>query len=245
MNPFQKEHKQLSIFVTAGYPLLNSLPEKIEFLSNAGVDFVEIGVPFSDPLADGPIIQASSSIALQNGMTLPILFKQLAGMTTKIPLVLMSYLNPIIHFGVDAFLLACKETGIRHLIIPDLTLEVYERFYQATFETNGITLCFLVAPCTQSERIHRMAHHSRNGFIYLVSSSMTTGNTSTHNHTDAYLRIRAACGTTPMMIGFGIRTVDDVRHAHAFGDGAIIGSAYIQSIETNNEEIFIQDVLAH
>lgn len=245
MNPFKTTRKQLSIFVTAGYPELTSLPEKLAFLTRAGVDFIEVGIPFSDPLADGPTIQESSNVALRNGMNTSLLFEQLAAFRASVPLVVMSYLNPIVHFGLERFLQRCSETGIRHLIVPDVSLEVYERSYQKRFETMGITLCFLVAPSTSSERVQRMAKHSRNGFIYLVSSSMTTGNQQTQHFESDYKRIKEACGTTPMMIGFGIRTGQDVRRVHSFSDGAIVGSAYIQAIHSGNEAAFIQDVLAY
>lgn len=245
MNPFKKDKKQLSLFVTAGYPEINSLPEQLEELSKQGVDFIEVGIPFSDPLADGPTIQFSSDIAIRNGMHIELLLKQLEGVCLDIPLVIMSYFNPILHFGLENFLKACVGVGVKHLILPDVSLEIYERNYQSLFEHYDVSLCFLVAPSTPTDRVKRMAQHTQNGFVYLVSSSMTTGSAPQQNNGNAYKRIREACGNTPLMIGFGIKTKEDVRRVHEYSDGAIIGSAYIQAIQKKNEEEFIRDVLAY
>ena len=134
MNPFKKQNKQLSIFVTAGYPRINSLPDQLSTLENEGIDFIEVGIPFSDPMADGPVIQNTSEIALKNGMNLTLLFEQLKQRKTSIPVVLMGYLNPVLAFGIDKFLQECKEVSVYTVIFPDMSAEIYERFFQHQFE---------------------------------------------------------------------------------------------------------------
>jgi tryptophan synthase alpha chain len=193
-------------------------------------------------MADGPTIQASSDIALQNGMNVSLLLDQLASIETKIPVVIMSYFNPILHFGLDAFLQRCNEIGVRQAIIPDISLEIFDQLYRSTFEKFGVTLCFLVTPNTDSERISAMSERSKNGFIYLVSSSMTTGNAVKTIGDDEVHRIREACGNTPLMIGFGIKTHEDVSKVHRMADGAIIGSAYIQALSKGIEREFLTEI---
>lgn len=244
MNPFRKNSKQLSIFVTAGFPELHSLPQQIDFLEKSGIDFIEVGVPFSDPMADGPTIQASSDIALKNGMNVSLLFDQLTTVQTTIPLVIMSYFNPILHFGLDTFLQRCNDVGVHHTIIPDISLEIYDQLYRSEFEKHGITLCFLVTPTTDSARISTMSQHSSNGFIYLVSSSMTTGNSVKQIGPEEVDRIRKACGNTPLMIGFGIKTKANISKVHQMADGAIIGSAYINALSKGAGNEFISAVWA-
>lgn len=242
MNPFKQTKKQVSLFVTAGYPQLDSLVSAIRLLESAGVDFIEIGIPFSDPMADGPVIQHTSEVALKNGMTTEVLFEQLRRIQYKIPLVMMTYFNPVLRYGLNAFMTDCREIGIRHLIVPDISLEVYEREYQEIFEENGMTLCFLVTPTTTTDRIERMAKHSRDGFIYLVSSNMTTGNETAQLPIEVYETAKQACGETPMMLGFGIRCGSDVNRAHQVADGAIIGSAYLQALSGGNQSVFLRDL---
>lgn len=242
MNPFKKTHKQLSIFVTSGYPELNSLPSQIKFLENNRIDFIEVGIPFSDPIADGPVIQASSMKAISNGFSMDLLFNQLATVETKIPLVIMSYLNPILRFGVVRFLTECRKVGVFHLILPDLSLEIYEREYEELFLQHGMTICFLVTPETTEARVKQMAKHSSNGFIYLVSSTMTTGNNTPMEANISHGRIKSYCGETPMMIGFGIRERKDVESAHQNADGAIIGSAYLKALASSSEKAFLESI---
>lgn len=244
MNPFRKTKKQLRIFVTAGYPDINALPHQIKDLEDQGVDFIEIGIPFSDPMADGPTIQLSSEIALKNGMSIRVLFDQLRNIQSKIPLVIMSYFNPIIHFGLESFLKECQAVGIAHLILPDISVEIYESKYIDTFQRYGITLCFLITPDTNSERIEKMSKHSARGFIYLVSSAMTTGNEVQRISPSVAERIRLACGRTPMMIGFGIQSRSDVDAVLEIADGAIIGSAYIRALADESSREFIAPILA-
>ena len=188
----QEDKKLLSIYFTAGYPSLNDTVTTIENLENNGVDMIEIGLPFSDPLADGPTIQASSTQALHNGMTSTVLFDQLKDIrkTVSIPLVLMGYFNPMLQFGVEAFCEKCQEVGIDGLIIPDLPVEVYHEEYKAVFERYGLLNIFLITPQTSESRIRYMDSISE-GFIYMVSSASTTGSQSGfgNEQTDYFKRI--------------------------------------------------------
>ena len=161
MNPFLKKSKQLSIFLTAGYPFIDSLKGQLQVLESYQIDFIEVGIPFSDPLADGPIIQNTSQVALQNGMNLDLIFKQLAKRSTKIPLVLMGYINPIISFGLEKFLKICKRVNISAVIIPDMSLEIYDRFYSVYFEKNSVSPCFLITLKTPKDRIRKMCERSK------------------------------------------------------------------------------------
>ena len=175
----QEDKKLLSIYFTAGYPNLNDTVTTIENLEKNGVDMIEIGLPFSDPLADGPTIQASSTQALHNGMTSTVLFDQLKDIrkTVSIPLILMGYFNPMLQYGVEAFCKKCQEVGIDGLIIPDLPVEVYHEEYKAIFERYGLLNVFLITPQTSESRIRYMDSISE-GFIYMVSSASTTGSQS-------------------------------------------------------------------
>ena len=172
----QTPKKLLSIYFTAGYPDLEDTSKVIKKLENSGVDMIEIGLPFSDPLADGPTIQASSTQALENGMTTEKLFEQLTDIRkeVKIPLLIMGYFNPILQYGIDAFCKKCSETGIDGLIIPDLPVDVYQKEYMAIFEKYDLFNVFLITPQTSVDRINYIDHIS-NGFIYMVSSASTTG----------------------------------------------------------------------
>jgi tryptophan synthase alpha chain len=171
----QEDKKLLSIYFTAGYPNLNDTVTTIKNLEKNGVDMIEIGLPFSDPLADGPTIQASSTQALHNGMTSTVLFDQLKDIrkTVSIPLILMGYFNPMLQYGVEAFCKKCQEVGIDGLIIPDLPVEVYHEEYKAIFERYGLLNVFLITPQTSEVRIRYMDSIS-DGFIYMVSSASTT-----------------------------------------------------------------------
>ena len=172
----EEEGKLLSIYFTAGYPNLNDTKDIIIRLQESGVDMIEIGLPFSDPLADGPTIQDSSTIAIKNGMNTNILFDQLKGIRDEvsIPLIIMGYFNPMLQYGVEAFCKKCNEIGIDGLIIPDLPIDYYEENYKALFEENKLYNMFLIAPQTSDKRIRKIDSIS-NGFIYMVSSSSITG----------------------------------------------------------------------
>lgn len=223
----------LSIYVTAGYPALNDTVTIIENLANHGVDIIEIGMPFSDPLADGEVIQASSLQALNNGMTVAKLFEQLAGIRKKvsIPLVLMGYINPVLQYGVEAFCKKCEAIGIDGVILPDLPIEFFEANYKSIFEKHNLSYIGLVTPQTPANRIEKIVQASQ-GFVYLVSSASTTGtNTQFGNSQENYFdRIGALKLTLPTMVGFGVKDKNTFDKATKHANGAIIGSAFIKHI---------------
>ena len=229
----QENKKLLSIYFTAGYPDLVDTATIIQQLENSGVDFVEIGLPFSDPMADGPTIQASSTQALRNGMTTSILFEQLKEIrkTVDIPLIIMGYFNPILQYGVEAFCEKCSEIGIDGLIIPDLPVDVYNETYKTVFEKYGLINVFLITPQTSAERI-RFIDSISNGFIYMVSSASVTGSQSGFGkeQTDYFKRIADMNLKNPQVIGFGISDKETFKQATAYAKGAIIGSAFIKHI---------------
>lgn len=244
-----KEKKILSIYFTAGFPSLNDTKSLIENLAQNGVDMIEIGLPFSDPLADGPTIQASSTQALQNGMTSALLFDQLKDIrkTVDIPLIIMGYFNPMLQFGLDNFLQQCQETGIDGLITPDLPLEIYLSEYKEVFESYGIAMIFLITPQTSEERI-RLIDANSNAFIYMVSSASVTGSRDSFddNQLAYFERIAAMNLKNPQIIGFGISNKTTFEQATKNQKGAIIGSSFIQFIghnEISSIQKFIQNIL--
>ena len=228
-----KNKKLLSIYFTAGYPNLNDTVPILKQLQDDGVDMVEIGLPFSDPLADGPTIQDSSTQALKNGMSTDVLFGQLKNIreTIHIPLILMGYFNPMLQYGISEFCERCKEVGIDGLIIPDLPLEEYLNHYKDTFEAYGLKMIFLITPQTSNERIRKIDQHS-DAFIYMVSSASTTGAKSGFGEEQkAYFkRIEGMKLRNPQIIGFGISNAHTFNQATETAKGAIIGSAFIKAI---------------
>lgn len=243
MNPFIKPSKQLSIFVTAGYPNVDSLKEQIPFLEQSQVDFIEVGIPFSDPMADGPTIQETSAIALENGMNLKLIFEQLKQIKSKVPIVLMGYLNPVLKYGIEQFLQDCKSTGVASVILPDMSLEIYERFYSELFCNYEIYPSFLITPQTSEERVIHIAETCKNSFVYLVSSNATTGSeTMSVDKSQTYNRMKNLCGSTPLFIGFGIKSKADVQRIQSASDGAIIGSAYLKALSKNEEVRFLDSL---
>jgi tryptophan synthase alpha chain len=228
---FQQDKKLLSIYFTAGYPNLNDTVSIIQELEKSGVDFIEIGLPFSDPLADGPTIQASSTQALKNGMTTSQLFEQLKDIrkSVHIPLIMMGYFNPILQYGVENFCEKCQEIGIDALILPDLPLEEYNTLYRATFEKYNLSNIFLITPQTSNERI-REIDNSSSAFIYMVSSASTTGTQDGFGtkQTEYFKRIAQLKLKNPQIVGFGISNYETFRSATSYAKGAIIGSAFIK-----------------
>lgn len=226
-----EDKKLLSIYFTAGYPHLHDTVSIIENLEQNGVDMIEIGLPFSDPLADGPTIQDSSTKALKNGMSSALLFKQLKDIraTVSIPLLIMGYFNPILQYGVEDFCKKCQEIGIDGLIIPDLPVDVYHEKYQAIFEKYGLINVFLITPQTCNERI-RFIDSVSQGFIYMVSSASTTGAQKGFGpeQTDYFKRIAAMNLKNPQIVGFGISNHETFKQATEHAKGAIIGSAFIK-----------------
>lgn len=234
---FQHKKSILSIYYTAGYPNLGDTITIAEALEASGADLLEIGFPYSDPVADGPTIQASSKQALDNGMDLKTLFQQLKDLrkTVSIPVLLMGYVNPMLQFGVENFCKACAETGIDGCIVPDLPMVEYEELYEPIFTKYGLSNIFLITPQTAAERIQKIDSLSK-GFIYLLSSSATTGqHLQVSNHTEAYFsRIADLKLKNPTMIGFGISSKETFDKACQYANGAIIGSAFVKALDAND-----------
>ncbi|MFH4965096.1 tryptophan synthase subunit alpha [Gaetbulibacter sp. M235] len=232
----QENKKLLSIYFTAGYPNLNDTVSIIQDLEKSGADMIEIGLPFSDPLADGPTIQASSTQALKNGMSTEVLFDQIKDIrkTVSIPLIIMGYFNPMLQYGVEAFCKKCQEIGIDGLIIPDLPVDVYHDEYKTIFEKYGLINVFLITPQTSVERINFIDSIS-NGFIYMVSSASVTGSQSGfgEEQTNYFKRIAEMNLKNPQIIGFGISDNKTFNQATQYAKGAIIGSAFIKYVSNN------------
>ncbi|PWL37438.1 tryptophan synthase subunit alpha [Flagellimonas aquimarina] len=235
----KEDKKLLSIYFTAGYPNLNDTAKIIHDLEKYGVDMIEIGLPFSDPLADGPTIQESSTAALRNGMHTELLFEQLRDIrkTVSIPLIVMGYFNPVFQYGVESFCKKCQEIGIDGIILPDLPLDVYQEEYKTIFKKFGLINVFLITPQTSEERIRQIDAVS-DGFIYMVSSASTTGaKTGFENKTQTYFeRINAMNLKNPQIVGFGISNSDTFSQATRKAKGAIIGSAFIKHLTKNGVE---------
>jgi len=236
-NLFETKKNILSIYYTAGYPSLGDTVAIAEVLEESGADLLEIGFPYSDPVADGPVIQASSKQALDNGMDLKLLFEQLKELRTKvsIPVLLMGYVNPMLQFGIENFCKACAEVGVDGCIVPDLPMTEYEELYAPIFKEYGLSNIFLITPQTSPERIQKIDGLS-NGFIYLLSSSATTGqNLQVSDSTTAYFsRISELKLKNPTMIGFGISSKETFDKACSYANGAIIGSAFVKSLSTSD-----------
>jgi len=240
-----KKENILSIYFTAGYPNLDDTVTIIQTLEKNGADLIEIGMPFSDPVADGPVIQNSSTVALKNGMSIKKLFEQLANIrkSVKIPLILMGYLNPVIQFGLEKFCQKCQEVGIDGLILPDLPLSVYQEEYQALFEQYGLYNILLITPQTSEARIRQIDEASK-GFIYMVSSSSTTGakDKVSDFHEEYFERVNQLKLQNPRLIGFGISNHETFENACKFASGAIIGSAFVKALE---QEASLEERISH
>nr|WP_319269884.1 tryptophan synthase subunit alpha [uncultured Draconibacterium sp.] len=237
----RKKADILSVYFTAGFPNLNDTVEIIRQLEKNGVDLIEIGMPFSDPTADGPTIQRTSEIALKNGMSLKVLFEQLKTIreSVSIPLVLMGYLNPVYQYGVEKFCQKCNEIGIDGTILPDLPLDEFEAEYKTIFEQNNLHNILLITPQTSEARIRQIDDASE-GFIYMVSSSSTTGAGKKVEdfHADYFERIQTMNLKNPRLIGFGISDNATFTNACKYASGAIIGSAFVSSF---SKEVAIED----
>lgn len=245
----KEDKKLLSIYFSAGYPNIDDTVSIIHDLENNGVDMIEIGLPFSDPLADGPTIQQSSTQALKNGMTTELLFQQLKDIrkTVSIPLIIMGYFNPILQYGVEAFCKKCQDIGIDGLIIPDLPVDVYNTQYKAIFEKHGLINVFLITPQTSNKRINFIDSIS-NGFIYMVSSASVTGSSSGfgNEQIDYFKRISEMQLKNPQIVGFGISNHDTFTQATQYAKGAIIGSAFIKHLNDfgiNKIDSFVNRIL--
>jgi len=233
----QKKQNILNIYFTAGYPNLDDTGDIILSLEKAGVDLIEIGMPYSDPLADGPTIQESGMRAIKNGMTLAILFDQIQAVRSKtdIPLIMMGYFNQIMQYGETAFLKKCKEVGVDGLILPDLPLFEYESHFKQLFENHGLSISFLITPQTSEERVRKIDELTR-GFIYMVSSASITGAKKgiSPQQIEYFERINAMNLKNPRLIGFGISDNETFTTACKYANGAIIGSAYIRALAASD-----------
>jgi tryptophan synthase alpha chain len=246
-----KQDRVLSIYFTAGFPSLEDTIPVMEAIEAGGADIIEIGIPYSDPIADGPTIQDSNMIALENGMSMKKLFDQLKGFRAKVhlPVVLMGYLNPIIQFGMEEFCKKCKEVGVDGLIVPDLPMQQYLDEYKSLFDSYGLFNTFLISPQTSEKRIREIDENT-DGFIYMVSSHSITGaKADISDEQIAYFeRVKAMNLKNPRLIGFGISDAQTFSTASRYSNGAIIGSAFIKKIkdaQNLNQDIqdYIQSVI--
>lgn len=243
----RKKNNVLNVYCTAGYPEINSTLEVLKALQNNGADLIELGMPYSDPLADGPVIQASGSKALQNGMTISKLFEQLQDFRKEIsvPVVLMGYLNPLLQYGFENFCAKAAEVGVDGLIIPDIPMFEFEKEYSAIIKNHGLDFIFLVTPETSEERIKKLDSLST-GFLYAVSSSSITGSEKDFSAVEMYLqRLQNMNLKNPVLVGFGIKDKVTFEAVAKHSNGAIIGSAYIKALEnSNNVEAATKEFLA-
>jgi tryptophan synthase alpha chain len=238
----QKKQNILNVYCTAGYPELQSTIEVIKALSANGADLIEIGMPYSDPLADGPVIQASSSKALHNGMTISILFEQLKGFRNKpssgvgtVPVILMGYMNPVLQYGFENFCRDAAAVGVDGLILPDLPEYEFETEYGAIIKKYGLDFIFLITPETSEQRIKKLDALST-GFLYAVSSSSTTGGDTNFGAVEKYLqRLQSYQLSNPILVGFGIKDKQSFNAACKHANGAIIGSAFVKALENTTD----------
>ncbi|MEL5901773.1 tryptophan synthase subunit alpha [Elizabethkingia anophelis] len=228
--------KKLNIYFTAGVPQLNDTAQIMKTIQSAGADMIEVGIPYSDPVADGPVIQKSDELALQNGMTIAKLFEQLKTVKDEIniPVILMGYLNPVLKFGFEKFCQECQASGISGLILPDLPPIEFEKKYQKILEQYGINFTFLVTPETSDERIQYLDSLS-SGFLYAVSSSSTTGTNQEIDNNAYFKRLKSLNLKNPILIGFSIKNKADFDKVTQHADGAIIGSAFVKILLENQE----------
>ena len=237
-NLMQQEQRVLSVYFTAGYPKLRDTLNIADSLERSGADLIEIGIPYSDPVADGPTIQGSNQKALENGMTIEVLMEQLEGLRDRIriPVILMGYVNPILQYGVEAFCQACKERGVDGLIIPDLPIQEYLEQDQTVFSKHGLHNIYLITPQTSDERIRWIDEHSTS-FIYAVSDASITGAKSGigEHQIDYFKRLQELELKSPLLIGFGISDRTTFETACQYAKGAIIGSAFIKVLSRTND----------
>lgn len=228
----------LNVYFTAGFPTLHDTRIVLQALQASGADLVEIGMPYSDPVADGETIQQSNQQALENGMTLRVLFEQLEGMRDRVsvPVLLMGYINPVMQYGIEAFCQKCAQVGVDGLILPDLPMDVYLQEYKEVFERYGLFNIFLVTPQTSEARIRQIDAVSE-GFIYTVSSSSVTGGQAgvSEDMEGYFRRLQAMQLRNPTLIGFGIKDHETFRTACAYANGAIIGSAFIRVLQHSTD----------
>jgi len=228
-----KKKRILNMYCTAGFPQLNSTASVLLALQNNGADIIELGMPYSDPVADGPVIQQSNMKALANGISISTIFEQLQSVKNKlhVPVILMGYLNPVMQFGIEKFCAAAADAGVSGIILPDLPMYEYEMFYQPLFNKYGLHNIFLISPQTSAHRMQQADQLSK-GFLYAVSSAATTGkDTSFKAQVPYFKKLKNSKFRLPVLIGFGIKSNEDFEMASRYAAGGIIGSAYIQAIE--------------
>ena len=233
----EKKNNILNVYCTAGYPKLESTVPVMKALQDSGVDMIELGMPYSDPLADGPVIQASSTQALANGMTIATLFEQLRGFRKEIyvPVILMGYMNPVLQYGFERFCQDAADMPIDGLILPDLPEYEFETEYGQIMQRYGLNFIFLVTPETSEDRIRRLDSLST-GFLYAVSSSSTTGKDKDMNAVNNYLqKLQDMKLKNPVLVGFGIKDKPTFQQACEHANGAIIGTAFIKALESTND----------
>jgi len=246
----RKNKKVLNVYCTAGYPQLNSTLEVMKALQDNGADLIELGMPYSDPLADGPVIQASGGKALENGMSIAVLLGQLKGFRDliNVPVLLMGYMNPVMQYGFEKFCAEAAAVGVDGLILPDLPIYEFETAYGPVIKKYGLDFIFLVTPETSPERIAKLDSLST-GFLYAVSSSSTTGKDKNMDDQRAYFeRLHAMSLRNPVLVGFGIKDKPTFEAACRYANGAIIGTAYIRALENGNSvadatRVFLKSVL--
>lgn len=247
---FEKKKKNiLSIYFTAGYPAKEDTATIIKSLEEFGADLIEIGFPFSDPMADGPVIQESNKVALENGMNLTELFKQVKALRedTKIPLVLMGYLNPVINMGMEEFCKQCSDAGIDGVVLPDLPIEAFQQ-YKDIFEEYNLYNIFLTTPTTNQQRLKYILKDAK-GFVYMVSTSSTTGRAGSAMDKLSHIKsIKKVREDIPVMVGFGIDSREKFQQVCQHAEGGIIGSAFIKALANTNGDLptriksFIQSI---
>ncbi len=246
----EKKDNILSVYFTAGFPGLDSTANIIKYLEKSGADIIEVGIPFSDPVADGPTIQESNKVALDNGISLKLIFRQLADIRKEVntPIILMGYINPVLQYGLEVFCEKCEEIGIDGLILPDLPMQEYIDEYKSTFDKHGLFNIFLITPQTSEARIKEIDDNSI-GFIYMVALAGTTGakGNITSDQINYFARVKAMKLKNPTLIGFGISNKETFDRACQHASGAIIGSAFIDVIRNsksleNDISNFVQSV---
>ena len=242
-----KKNRILNVYCTAGFPELNSTLTVMKALQDSGADLIELGMPYSDPLADGPVIQASGSKALENGMTIQVLLQQLAGFRKEVtvPVILMGYMNPVLQYGFEKFCADVAAVGVDGLILPDLPEFEYETEFGSIIKKYGLDFIFLVTPETSEERIKKLDALS-NGFLYAVSSSATTGKDKDFTAVEKYLqRLQSMQLKNPVLVGFGIKDKETFESACKFANGAIIGTAFIKALEgTENIKLSVHSFMS-
>ena len=240
----KKKTSILNVFYTAGFPNLNDTVVIAQQLEKAGADIIEIGIPFSDPIADGPVIQESNKVALDNGMTLKKLLAQVKEIraTVNLPIILMGYLNPVMQYGIENFCKDSAAAGVDGMILPDMPMEEYQTEYKSLFESHDLSNTFLISPTTSEKRI-RQIDEATNGFIYAVSASSTTGAKTGFDveQVEYFKKLKSLNLKNPFLIGFGISNHETFSKATEYGAGAIVGSAFITMLKDSKD--FKNDIL--